>query len=134
MELKLRAWDGHKMQYNFTIDSEDGMPRLTQYCVDGEPGTMVPHYKVMLSTGLKDKNDNEIYCGDLIKNDRGRTCKVVWHELRAGFDADYVSDDGTSPNPSIDSSYGFKCHQWQACVEVVGNIHADKNQLKNTPN
>lgn len=76
---------------------------------------------LMQYTGLKDKNGVKIFEGDLIKNDRGRTGKVVWHELSASFDTEWVSD--SEFNPAIDASFGFKNSLWKNHVEVIGNIY-----------
>jgi uncharacterized phage protein (TIGR01671 family) len=85
---------------------------------------------LMQFTGLKDRNGVYIYEGDIIKNQRGRTGQVVWHEYSAGFDSEFISDDGTWPNPSIDKAFGFQCSMWSSHVEVVGNIHQNKELLE----
>lgn len=83
-------------------------------------------------TGLTDKNGKDVFEGDLIKNDRGRTGRVVWQRHTAAFDTDFVSDDGTSPNPAIDKSYGFKCYEWNMHIEVIGNIYENPELLEAT--
>jgi uncharacterized phage protein (TIGR01671 family) len=81
-------------------------------------------------TGLKDRNGVEIYVGDLIKNDHGRTAKVAWHNLSASFDCNFVSDDG-SANDYEDKSYGFHNCDWKRYVEVIGNIYQNPELIEN---
>lgn len=60
MEIKIRAWDGVKMLYPEDVDMISS--RLTSgQLLDAYPNT------AMLFTGLKDKNGEEVYCGDLLR-------------------------------------------------------------------
>jgi len=89
----------------------------------------LPECILMQYTGLKDKNGVEIYEGDLISNERGRTAQVTFHAYTAGFDCDFVSDDGTCW-AGIDKAQGFKPVDWLTYVEVIGNIHENPELLK----
>lgn len=125
MKVKLRAWDnkGERMvswgcmkQTAFNGEGYSLMYDILTGRIDGE---------IMLYTGVKDKGGYEICEGDLIKNERGRTGKVVWHEFTASFDVKFVSDDNTSLN----SSYGFITNMWSRNVEVIGNIYENSELL-----
>lgn len=73
-------------------------------------------------TGITDRNGAEIYEGDLIKNNHGRTSEVVWHKFTGSFDSKFVNDDGSAP-PHQDKSHGFHNASWRYEVEVIGNIY-----------
>ncbi len=68
-------------------------------------------------TGLKDKRGNEIYQGDLIKNESGRICEVKWLHGSGRWDA-FVRKVVEGDDPS-----GFNPEEWWRCVEIIGNIY-----------
>lgn len=68
-------------------------------------------------TGLCDKNGNKIFEGDIIKNEYGYIGEVV-------FKACTYYIEWRSGNFSID------LYVWGDSVEVIGNIHDNKNLLE----
>ena len=68
-------------------------------------------------TGLQDKDNVDIYEGDLIKNKSGRVCLVVFNKYFARFDS-YVKFDGGRHA----KSHGFNSSLWKSHVTVIGDI------------
>ena len=99
--IKLRVWDviDERMYYNVTNISD-----ITGY--------------IMQFTGLYDKNNREIYEGDVLKNDYGELWVVVWEGT--GF---MLSLNGDSKNIYSANEYYF------SSCEVIGNIYENKHLL-----
>lgn len=75
-------------------------------------------------TGFKDKDEKEIYKGDLIQNFYGRICEVVWDGAFGRWDA-VVRKTARNDNAS-----GFKPEDWQRGVRVVGNKYENLELLE----
>lgn len=78
-------------------------------------------------TRLKDKNGKEIIEGDLVINEKGRVCKIDWHEHTAGFDATFVRDSQVVP---YGLSQGYEPGNWPLYLKVIGNIYESLELMK----
>lgn len=75
-EIKFRAWDGEKMRNTFSVQSNgDGVLYS---------GDIMGSWEIMQFTGLLDKNDKEIYEGDVC-NYLGIIGTIEWEQQACAF-------------------------------------------------
>ena len=104
-EIKFRYWDGKSIYVDETL-----APGVEIFV---EPEVL----SIMQYTGLKDKNGEEIYEGDIIKAPAG-TFKVVWRGCGFWIDNLYKEYDG-----------GYLGGDDGRHMEVIGNIHQNPELL-----
>ena len=115
-EIKFRAWDSISlMMWDNRVVLETAP--LSKF-------VKLEHYTLMQYTGLKDKNDVDIYEGDVvtwIDGDR----QVVNFGIQG-------VDDFEGVGFNLWSHYGDKqdCTRLQSEIEVIGNIHQNPELIK----
>lgn len=81
---------------------------------------------LMQSTGLLDKNDNEIFEGDIVKYKAG--CNTFTEEV--AYDKNFAGFGGRDANADIIFSFGELAEDIDlSSLEVVGNIWEDGELL-----
>jgi uncharacterized phage protein (TIGR01671 family) len=123
-EIKFRAWDKDtdKMFNIIRLSFRDLEVNYTEISLTyngGERGldwNDLSHVELMQYTGLKDKNNKEIYEGDIVTGPYGKEL-VEWDDIGGGFNPFIVTDqDG---NHDLVAS---NC-------EVLGNIYENPGLL-----
>ena len=118
IEIKFRAWDkvGKKMWKvsSMKFFGEKGNFDLQVEGNENEEWKEEPEFIIMQYTGMKDKNEREIYEGDILKRIDGLKVLIKWSEDSHGFE--WYSLDIPTRYWNSDSS------QWELS-EIVGNIY-----------
>lgn len=132
MTPKFRAWDSAKKEMfkdTFAITESGQVVVVEQESVASSPDyVFVEHLVIMQSTGLRDKNDKEIFDGDVLEiEDEGEVlgnAKLTWDKERAVFMIEGISVDDIVPFHEIASdekSYSYR---------VVGNVYENPELLE----
>lgn len=122
MKPKFRAWDEDSQKMNGNVEIYINKDKTIEVRSKDDK-TMV-----MQSTGLKDKNDKEIYEGDVVKfpefNGDIYITPVVWDKSCACFG---LSFSGKYP---ISFDYLEEFYTELKDIEVIGNIYENPELLE----
>lgn len=121
---KFRAWDKvNKIFTNYKINDD------IVYFYEKHLGTWkrddeIDRFKLMQSTGLKDKNGVEIFEGDIVRNIQTNSVgKVIWDFHNIGY---YYS----VKRKNTELFDHFTLFNAKNKLEVIGNIYENKDLLE----
>ena len=120
-EIEFRAWDEKNKKYckNPIAISNDGVLEMIGD-VWADTSFLAEQY-----TGLKDRNGNKIFEGDIIvlSNDSVKG-EIFFNEKISAFQLRYLGELGELFEPKF-------LGEWITCYSIVGNIHDNPELLQN---
>lgn len=156
-EIKFRAWDikhkkmiGNQDDYkpDYVISMDGKIMYLTDNAACGDPeccGAFEEYYldaedgmfEVMQYTGLKDKNGNEIYEGDIVRvgefddqvREGGSWLDSSVHKIEYGIAYQYPAFELEPELPHCDCN-GLHYAHIELSIEVIGNIYEHPELLE----
>lgn len=132
---KFRAWDSAKKEMfkdTFAITESGQVVVVEQESVANSPDyVFVEHLVIMQSTGLKDKNDKEIFEGDIVRTTRflGRADEIGgFYE----YEKDYVGVVKVLEGSWVIDIGSVAVRLWSEIdePEVLGNIYENPELLE----
>lgn len=126
MKPKFRAWDSAKKEMfkdTFAITESGQVVVVEQEDVMCPPDyVFVDHLVIMQSTGLFDRNGEEVFVGDIVKCTRGCLHEVYLEKeyggtFMGGMPAVYLK--------GLSEGYA-----WTGYEEIIGNVYEDKELLE----
>ena len=134
-EIKFRAWDKDSKCYWYSTDEAyvlkwiDGILGLYEdeyfYREGYETNYILISQNLEQYTGLKDKNNREIYEGDILK--AGKEFYSVYYS-KPSFNLKDKNDEYYD-NGDYYQGYDVYMHNWEK-FEIVGNIHENNDFAK----
>ena len=128
MTLKYRAWDKARNEMNYKVmvgncDTDDENWTCPIIWIEEEKDWL--HFDdyecIMQSTGLKDKNDKEIFEGDIVKMSKDVYSEPTYYEVVRHYGGAYRLE-----------SKQHGCELWlrHTDCEVVGNVYENREFLE----
>jgi uncharacterized phage protein (TIGR01671 family) len=119
--IKFRVWDKRETKgmstKNMLYDAQ--LHHFWQDFVD------YPGYELMQYTGLTDKNDKEIFEGDIIIDTQKQKYEIIFDENYARYDIKVCGENKLRGQTSYFTQIYEKKH-----IEVIGNIFEHSELLK----
>lgn len=127
MRPKFRAWDSAKKEMfkdTFAITESGQVVVVEQENVMCPPDyVFVDHLVIMQSTGIKDKNGQEIFEGDILKNNKYTTSSVFYEK------GAYCVKFRRTPNTTVTMNVISFIEKYK--TKIVGNIYENQELLEN---
>lgn len=127
---KYRAWDSMRKEMNYKVmvgncdENDENWTCPIIWIEEAKDWLHFDDYKhIMLSTGLLDKNGQEIFERDVVDY-KGRKAVIKWHGSYASFIYRFV-DELHKRKPEWDPLYLV----YMRC-EVIGNVYENKELLE----
>lgn len=83
---------------------------------------------LMQSTGLKDKNGNLIYCGDILKDPLYKECPIFWKVIYSEYSGQLLESIEENPRQFYFYEHDFRADE----LKIIGNIHQNSELLNPT--
>jgi hypothetical protein len=118
-----------EIKFRALVEDKDTKVRHWEYYSTLSEPAWLDCYNIIVKdlqyTGLKGKNDKEIWEGDILKNNSGRITQVFWDKHCAMFDITVLNTKGIprllNDRPDI-------------LQEIIGNIYENPELLKENKN
>ena len=145
-EIKFRAWDDVKDRMYFVAEEDDiAFELLSSGSFVGHdltegwdsPFQRLEHLKFMQYTGLKDKNDIEIFEGDIVRFEYGEPPAVEitsWgHDVIDGWNEEVIGSISYERGAFMLGEHllwSMEAAGLDYSLEVLGNVHEHPHLLK----
>ena len=127
--FKFRVWDKGNKRYQGTQDWQPYLDTDGDVCfINTDDVRNYPpenYFIIEQCTGLKDKNGNLIYEGDIIKDEFYRRFTIVWSEEDCLFEGRVIYRD-----PEYSDRFDLYKGATDNC-EIIGNVHEQAEQKDN---
>lgn len=119
-ELKFRAWDKTQNKYiipqRLALDDDGAL----DFYIYNSGGYALECFIVEQYTGLKDKNDKEIYIGDIVSEHQGDIVGEIVQKPSGEYHISWVGIFGGEP----------VLYDHLSLCEVIGNIHENPELIE----
>ena len=116
---KFRAWSKNKKVMSEVKKINFWSEELDTVAFEGK---FLEDVELMQSTGLKDKNEKEVFVGDIIRCTRGCHHEVYWEKEYGGT---YVGG-----MPAVYLKGLLSGYAWTGDEEIIGNVYQNPELLE----
>jgi len=127
-EIKFRRWDKEfgEMEYQYDLEALGGIFSDAHHNPD--------QYELMQYIGIRDKNDKEIYEGDVVADvgeDEPCIHKIIWDEDKLSWNLETrLDEEGNFGQGIYDDLYDGVKNRKTEYFEIIGNIYENPELIK----